>query len=198
MFVMVVAARIGETASADGCRCSSCGKGCKEGTILLCDVCGAGRHVKCLPTEMVPDWHDADASYECAACAQQQQQQQRQQQRRRQQQQRRRRQSSPCHLPGERVEALYNGKWYGCTVVRMRATDADVAVDGGEWTVEVATEMRAATAAVPSQTQQLAEVSGLRWVGETPPAIAIAECEKAEGARAEGGERKRKREGCGL
>ena len=110
----------------------------------------------------------------------------------------RRRQSSPCHLPGERVEALYNGKWYGCTVVRMRATDADVAVDGGEWTVEVATEMRAATAAVPSQTQQLAEVSGLRWVGETPPAIAIAECEKAEGARAEGGERKRKREGCGL
>ena len=106
--------------------------------------------------------------------------------------------SSPCHLPGERVEALYNGKWYGCTVVRMRATDADVAVDGGEWTVEVATEMRAATAAVPSQTQQLAEVSGLRWVGETPPAIAIAECEKAEGARAEGGERKRKREGCGL
>ena len=67
----------------------------------------------------------------------------------------------------------------------MRATDADVAVDGGEWTVEVATEMRAATAAVPSQTQQLAEVSGLRWVGETPPAIAIAECEKAEGARAE-------------
>ena len=34
--------------------------------------------------------------------------------------------------------------------------------------------------------------------GETPPAIAIAECEKAEGARAEGGERKRKREGCGL
>ena len=85
-----------------------------------------------------------------------------------------------------------------CTVVRMRATDADVAVDGGEWTVEVATEMRAATAAVPSQTQQLAEVSGLRWVGETPPAIAIAECEKAEGARAEGGERKRKREGCGL
>ena len=109
-----------------------------------------------------------------------------------------RRQSSPCHLPGERVEALYNGKWYGCTVVRMRATDADVAVDGGEWTVEVATEMRAATAAVPSQTQQLAEVSGLRWVGETPPAIAIAECEKAEGARAEGGERKRKREGCGL
>ena len=80
-------------------------------------------------------------------------------------------------------------------VVRMRATDADVAVDGGEWTVEVATEMRAATAAVPSQTQQLAEVSGLRWVGETPPAIAIAECEKAEGARAEGGERKRKREG---
>ena len=103
-----------------------------------------------------------------------------------------------CHLPGERVEALYNGKWYGCTVVRMRATDADVAVDGGEWTVEVATEMRAATAAVPSQTQQLAEVSGLRWVGETPPAIAIAECEKAEGARAEGGERKRKREGCGL
>ena len=84
----------------------------------------------------------------------------------------------------------------------MRATDADVAVDGGEWTVEVATEMRcvmrAATAAVPSQTQQLAEVSGLRWVGETPPAIAIAECEKAEGARAEGGERKRKREGCGL
>ena len=68
----------------------------------------------------------------------------------------------------------------------------------GEWTVEVATEMRAATAAVPSQTQQLAEVSGLRWVGETPPAIAIAECEKAEGARAEGGERKRKREGCGL
>ena len=50
----------------------------------------------------------------------------------------------------------------------MRATDADVAVDGGEWTVEVATEMRAATAAVPSQTQQLAEVSGLRWVGETP------------------------------
>ena len=44
--------------------------------------------------------------------------------------------------------------------------------------------MRAATAAVPSQTQQLAEVSGLRWVGETPPAIAIAECEKAEGARA--------------
>ena len=95
-------------------------------------------------------------------------------------------------------EALYNGKWYGCTVVRMRATDADVAVDGGEWTVEVATEMRAATAAVPSQTQQLAEVSGLRWVGETPPAIAIAECEKAEGARAEGGERKRKREGCGL
>ena len=78
------------------------------------------------------------------------------------------------------------------------ATDADVAVDGGEWTVEVATEMRAATAAVPSQTQQLAEVSGLRWVGETPPAIAIAECEKAEGARAEGGERKRKREGCGL
>ena len=127
--------------------------------ILLCDVCGAGRHVKCLPTEMVPDWR---------------------------------------HLPGERVEALYNGKWYGCTVVRMRATDADVAVDGGEWTVEVATEMRAATAAVPSQTQQLAEVSGLRWVGETPPAIAIAECEKAEGARAEGGERKRKREGCGL
>ena len=114
------------------------------------------------------------------------------------QQQQRRRQSSPCHLPGERVEALYNGKWYGCTVVRMRATDADVAVDGGEWTVEVATEMRAATAAVPSQTQQLAEVSGLRWVGETPPAIAIAECEKAEGARAEGGERKRKREGCGL
>lgn len=109
-----------------------------------------------------------------------------------------RRQSPPCHLPGERVEALYNGKWYGCTVVRMRATDADVAVDGGEWTVEVATEMRAATAAVPSQTQQLAEVSGLRWVGETPPAIAIAECEKAEGARAEGGERKRKREGCGL
>ena len=103
-------------------------------------------------------------------------------------------------MPGERVEALYNGKWYGCTVVRMRATDADVAVDGGEWTVEVATEMRAATAAVPSQTQQLAEVSGLRWVGETPPAIAIAECEKAEGegARAEGGERKRKREGCGL
>ena len=78
------------------------------------------------------------------------------------------------------------------------ATDADVAVDGGEWTVEVATEMRTATAAVPSQTQQLAEVSGLRWVGETPPAIAIAECEKAEGARAEGGERKRKREGCGL
>ena len=155
---------------------------------------------------MVPDWHDADASYECAACAQQQQQQQRQQQQRqqrqqqqrRQQQRRRRRQSSPCHLPGERVEALYNGKWYGCTVVRMRATDADVAVDGGEWTVEVATEMRAATAAVPSQTQQLAEVSGLRWVGETPPAIAIAECEKAEGARAEGGERKRKREGCGL
>ena len=63
---------------------------------------------------------------------------------------------------------------------------------------KVATEMRAATAAVPSQTQQLAEVSGLRWVGETPPAIAIAECEKAEGARAEGGERKRKREGCGL
>ena len=65
---------------------------------------------------------------------------------------------------------------------------------------QVATEMRAATAAVPSQTQQLAEVSGLRWVGETPPAIAIAECEKAEGegARAEGGERKRKREGCGL
>ena len=116
----------------------------------------------------------------------------------RKQQQQRRRQSSPCHLPGERVEALYNGKWYGCTVVRMRATDADVAVDGGEWTVEVATEMRAATAAVPSQTQQLAEVSGLRWVGETPPAIAIAECEKAEGARAEGGERKRKREGCGL
>ena len=51
---------------------------------------------------------------------------------------------------------------------------------------------------MPSQTQQLAEVSGLRWVGETPPAIAIAECEKAEGARAEGGERKRKREGCGL
>ena len=43
-----------------------------------------------------------------------------------------------------------------------------------------------------------AEVSGLRWVGEAPPAIAIAECEKAEGARAEGGERKRKREGCGL
>ena len=38
--------------------------------------------------------------------------------------------------------------------------------------------------------QQLAEV--------TLPAIAIAECEKAEGARAEGGERKRKREGCGL
>ena len=33
----------------------------------------------------------------------------------------------------------------------------------------------------------------MRWVGETPPAIAIAECEKAEGARAEGGERKRKR-----
>ena len=31
-----------------------------------------------------------------------------------------------------------------------------------------------------------------------PPAIAIAECEKAEGARAEGGEQKRKREGCGL
>ena len=58
--------------------------------------------------------------------------------------------------------------------------------------------MRAATAAVPSQTQQLAEVSGLRWVGETPPAIAIAECEKAEGARAEGGDRKRKREGRGL
>ena len=46
--------------------------------------------------------------------------------------------------------------------------------------------------------RRLAEVSGLRWVGETPPAIAIAECEKAEGARAEGGERKRKREGCGL
>ena len=45
-----------------------------------------------------------------------------------------------------------------------------IAVDGGEWTVEVATEMRAATAAVPSQTQQLAEVSGLRWVGETPTA----------------------------
>ena len=41
---------------------------------------------------------------------------------------------------------------------RWRATDADVAVDGGEWTVEVATEMRAATAAVPSRTQQLAEV----------------------------------------
>ena len=59
-----------------------------------------------------------------------------------------RRQSSPCHLPGERVEALYNGKWYGCTVVRMRATDADVAVDGGEWTVEVATPIDFAFAAV--------------------------------------------------
>ena len=81
---------------------------------------------------------------------------------------------------------------------KLRRRSAGLRHRHSEWTVEVATEMRAATAAVPSQTQQLAEVSGLRWVGETPPAIAIAECEKAEGARAEGGERKRKREGCGL
>ena len=40
--------------------------------------------------------------------------------------------------------------------------------------------------------------AGSQFARETPPAIAIAECDKAEGAHAEGGERKRKREGCGL